>query len=83
MNPKYDHPERREDEVFIGNTSIYNYISKVCGYRTARRGSFAYTSDGKIWTNGVPIFVKKIEIDEWFKELSRLVGKERKPFYLT
>ncbi|MEY4440808.1 MAG: hypothetical protein RLY49_434 [Candidatus Parcubacteria bacterium] len=61
-----NHPERHEDEVFIGNffdedgESAFEQI----GWQTKRRGLNTYTKDRKlIFIDGTyPVFVKKSEI---------------------
>lgn len=39
-----EHPERKPNEVFLGNFTTRNY--EYAGYKTRRRGIVAYMADG-------------------------------------
>lgn len=58
------HPECREDEVFLGNVDDEAFPS--IGWKTKRRGSLAFDSDGEPidhhWPGGRPVFVKREEL---------------------
>jgi hypothetical protein len=58
------HPECGNDEVFITNAD--SEIWPKIGWQTKRRGSVAYSPDGKplgrSWRGSFPVFVKKDEI---------------------
>ena len=62
------HPEQREDEVYLGNTTMEGF--RACCHKTKRIGRGAYDADGKfvVQTNWVtcifPFFVKKEEYDK-------------------
>lgn len=76
MNTKGDfnknHPERRDDEVFITNSDDeFDFESGTRSYRaiewrTKRRGNISYDSNGKPlgdkWPESFPVFVKQEEI---------------------
>ena len=70
MNLNQNHPERLEDEVFIGNF-LKSDFENVVGYRTKVLGKTAlYPETGKpryqpdLNNKSYPVFVKKWEYDE-------------------
>lgn len=75
------HPERREDEVFIGNTKPEEIKDdpKLRGLKTIRLGKVAYSITGKKLNESerlFPLFINKKEeliLDrQWGEELKRI-----------
>ena len=62
---KKDHPERQDDEVFLGNFDNDGIV--VIGWKTTRKGSISYYTNGKPigkgWPDSFPVFVKISEIE--------------------
>ena len=71
------HPERRQDETFLGNADDNCFAS--CGWKSKRRGSVAYDTEGNVippvtfglpgMTSLLPLFAKTDEIKAKFPEL--------------
>lgn len=76
-----EHPERSEDEVFVGNTETGGGIPEhLQQLTTARLGSQAYYIDGKpIPTNQMrPLFVHKSEADIYNAIMERRLAAARR-----
>lgn len=52
---KFNHPERRDGEIFLGNLLTQNFGS--VGYSYKRLGDFAYNKEGKVVRGMKPLFV--------------------------
>lgn len=57
-----NHPELREGEVFLTNTSSEQFGQ--IGYKTKRLGDVAYDIYGKYVDNLQPVFVQRSELEE-------------------
>jgi len=68
------HPELKEGEMFLTNSSFENYT--LIGWRTKRRGIQAYTIDGEELIMIRPVFVQKEEYEEGMKD-GRCIIKRR------
>ena len=56
---KREHPEKEDDEVFIGNFCSGDL--RRIGWKTKRIGDVAYSASGDIVANYYPVFVKREE----------------------
>lgn len=69
-----NHPEQRENEVFLTNLNKeyfenllpeeFRYAYERIGYRSKRKGVTAYDVNGNILHGSYPVFVDKDEHDE-------------------
>lgn len=62
----WNHPEAKEDEIFVGN-GYWNFFEKDVNWKTKRLGSQAYdprTGEKLSFEDYFPIFVKKKELKE-------------------
>lgn len=55
------HPELRQGEVFITNSTK---LGAEVVWKTKRVGGFAYRTDGTVWKEGVPVFASIKELQE-------------------
>lgn len=79
-----NHPEMREDEVFIANifcNDIGQYSNldrgiawNSIGWRTKRMGSVAYDPRGDIIPGSRPVFVQRAELQEAGIDPDNLLG---------
>ena len=70
LDLNYKHPELRDDEVFIGNSTMEKddlYVSSY--YKTKRLGKIAYSASNKVVPNLYPVFVSK---DEYNANIRRI-----------
>lgn len=66
MSLRNNHPECKEDELFVTNADDESY--KYIGWKTKRKGIISYMISGEPcgeeWPGSFPVFVKKAEIEE-------------------
>lgn len=72
------HPEQKWNEIYMGNGvnpfsddhfySLYDTFNRDgIGWKSKRYGKVAYTTDGEVIRNMVPIFVERAEIEQAIK----------------
>jgi len=87
------HPETRAGEVFLGNYLNVGWDNMSAqdraagpegiGYNTKRVGEHAFSKDGRIIPDMIPVFVQQTEIRErlGLKRLAELVAEEARSTY--
>lgn len=67
MNKNRNHPELRDGEVFLGNSTEDDFMNRI-GYQSKRMGTTAYTIHGqeiphfKLTPSLYPVFVERQEV---------------------
>ncbi|MCB9809271.1 hypothetical protein H6776_02620 [Candidatus Nomurabacteria bacterium] len=63
------HPERKDDEVFVGNANEYGFQN--IGWETKRKGKQAYYSTGDMYPDKsyFPVFASASEIESENREI--------------
>jgi hypothetical protein len=56
-----DHPERKPDEVFLGNVDEQGF--RACGWKSKRLGNIAYSIKGSPLGQTHPLFVLISEVN--------------------
>ena len=67
---RYQHPELREGEVFLTNSSFSHEDYQRIVWKTKRAGHTAYDVEGKVVKNCFPVFVQTTELDKAGVKLS-------------
>ncbi|QQG45270.1 MAG: hypothetical protein HYW89_04725 [Candidatus Sungiibacteriota bacterium] len=71
MWPNQNHPERKDDEVFLSNMAYHDFLK--IRWQTKRCGQYPYANGKPVNVPGFsPVFVKKSEIQEFGLELPKV-----------
>lgn len=71
---KWQHPEQRPDEIFLGN--YFPEMVKGIGWKTKRSGEIPFCRCGEVEEGQIPVFIQKKEMEEtegYCEVLARLI----------